>query len=250
MTEKEQESSQSPVRWMKKNQSMLSIAFGVSVLFIAMLMSTVIFMNSSDDGEEISTEVTLADGQKVLVRQDADSGIPSYMTGNVTPPPAPAKSPEAAIAFFDANKDLYKMSNPAEELSLEKQDNDNIGMTHVRLAQVYRGVPVYGSEMVVHFSAAGNIVTVNGSFTPAIDISVEPGVTAEAAVEEAVADIAVPAAPPVVNPPLLVIFPGEDGSGQLAWKIILESEEPLQRILYFIDAQSGGLIAKYDDLRT
>jgi hypothetical protein len=52
---------------------------------------------------------------------------------------------------------------------VEKVSRDGIGQTHVRLHQFYRGVPVFGAQLVVHMDELG-IRGVNGNFIPGIAV--------------------------------------------------------------------------------
>jgi hypothetical protein len=52
---------------------------------------------------------------------------------------------------------------------VERVSRDGIGQTHVRLHQFYRGVPVFGAQLVVHMNELG-IRGVNGNFIPGIAV--------------------------------------------------------------------------------
>jgi Zn-dependent metalloprotease len=243
-------SFQSLQEWLKKNYGMASLMAGLAILAFSISFATVLFVRASNQGEEISTEAVLTDGQKVLVRKDKSTGVPTYLTGNVTPPQSKPKSPEAVVAFFDANKDLYNMNDPATELAVKRSDTDNLGMTHVRMNQLYGGVPVFGAEMVVHFSPANKIQTVNGNYIPGIDVNTEADVAAEAAVSKAKGDLGSNAGVPAEQPPQLMIFSPDGKSQVLAWKITLVSEAPPTQMLYFVDAHSGEIAGKINNLKT
>ncbi len=71
-----------------------------------------------------------------------------------------------AMNFMIANKDLLKISDPANEFKLESTKKDDLGMTHVRYEQVYKGLEVWGNEVYVHFDKQGNISSLTGRFEP------------------------------------------------------------------------------------
>lgn len=57
------------------------------------------------------------------------------------------------------------LKNPAEELSL-MSSHDDISFDHVRFQQVYKGIPVWGRDLYVHFNAQGSAYLINGSYEP------------------------------------------------------------------------------------
>ena len=76
----------------------------------------------------------------------------------------------ALVGISDAERAaLSKSSTPAEgrDLQIAKTDTDSIGMTHVRLDQFYRGLKVFGAQLVVHMNGRG-ITAVNGNYVPEI----------------------------------------------------------------------------------
>ncbi|MCL5027846.1 MAG: M4 family metallopeptidase [Bacteroidetes bacterium] len=71
-----------------------------------------------------------------------------------------------AMNFMVSNKDLLKISDPANEFKLESTKKDALGMTHIRYEQVYKGLEVWGKEVYVHFDNHGNISSLTGRFAP------------------------------------------------------------------------------------
>ncbi len=110
-------------------------------------------------------------------------------------------SPESrAISFLEMHGRLLgiraaraggprTMVSEEPELVLDRVESDAVGQTHVRLDQVYRGVPVFGAELVVHMNDVG-ILGVNGTFVPNIELDTAPGLAAE---EAAAVALAIPA---------------------------------------------------------
>lgn len=63
-----------------------------------------------------------------------------------------------------------------DEYRLYKTEQDNIGFTHYRYQQYYKGVPVDGGEYLVH-EKDGTVNTANGNFYTGFDIDVNPSIT-------------------------------------------------------------------------
>jgi bacillolysin len=76
-------------------------------------------------------------------------------------------------------------SAPASELRVARVNTDELGVTHVRFEQFYKGVRVFGAQTVVHMNNRG-ITAVNGDFVPDINLGTTPRVTAANAAQIAV----------------------------------------------------------------
>jgi len=86
-----------------------------------------------------------------------------------------------ALAFFEAYGDLFGMSAPERELRPVSVSADGYGARHVKYAQVYAGVPVFGASLQAHFNKAGDLTAVNGVFIPNLDLNTTPTLSAGAA---------------------------------------------------------------------
>ncbi|MFB3788483.1 MAG: M4 family metallopeptidase [bacterium] len=71
-----------------------------------------------------------------------------------------------AVALASDIKTVLNIQNPAKEFHAERVQHDELGMTHVILQQEYRGVPVWGAEIGVHFNAGHDPVGLAGVYAP------------------------------------------------------------------------------------
>ncbi len=171
-----------------------------------------------------------------------------------------------ATHFLKENKSLLKIERPEEEFMVRTEEQDDLGMTHIRMDQYFEGVPVWASDVVVHLKDS-KVESFNGRYFPTPNIeSVVPYINAEAAehfaeehfIEHKVADKdqhhhhdhEVPAAfKDIVGfelpEPELVILPMEEGDKfHLVWHVSYFSDI-LHRYEYFIDAHSGEVLKHY-----
>ncbi|HEY8143449.1 MAG TPA: hypothetical protein VIG06_12290, partial [Kofleriaceae bacterium] len=125
---------------------------------------------------------------------------------------------------------------------------------HARLQQVHDGVPVFGSEIVAHADES-TFLGYNGFLTHGLDdFDTIPALSASDAIAIAAADRGAGIAW-ARQDSRLVILPGRDGLGaDLVWQIELANEPQdaadLGRWFYFIAADDGALVWKYDGLAT
>jgi bacillolysin len=124
------------------------------------------------------------------------------------------------------------------------QDTVLPGRQHERLDQYYRGVRVFGAN-VVRQTADGQTVSVLSSLYTNIGIDPSPTLTPEdvkAIVQRLSADR-------LPDPtPELVVLPLEPEGFQLTYRVRVKTG--FDRIVYFIDANTGAVVHQYSDLQS
>ena len=73
---------------------------------------------------------------------------------------------------------LFGVQDVAAELVPHQVQTDALGMTHLRLHQEYQGVPVYGSEVLVHLGSDQQVASANGRLVSEIRVDTTPQVSA------------------------------------------------------------------------
>lgn len=161
----------------------------------------------------------------------------------------------------------------SDNLVRYKQENDNLGFTHTRYHQTYKGIPVIGGEYIAH-QRSGLLDCINGSFFSIPEMSVTPSL-AEAtalskvlsfvgavkykwedeaemkALREAFDDPALSFEPKAE----LVIFPknfdfSDNADFRLAFKFNIFASEPESRANIYIDAKTGEIIGREELIHT
>jgi Zn-dependent metalloprotease len=220
----------------------------ISILLLqstpAMSSTTALGSPSSSGDLQITRDPATGAVTFLRSRKGLDSGV-TLETLN--------RDPAAAVrTFLMRVKDLLGMPRILEELAFKKKSVDNIGMIHIRLRQVYRGVPVHGAELVVHYAPDGKTVRAfNGRFIPRLGVDQTPILTSDDAI----------AAVREVQPqgdlweePLLRIYSGHiDASvsgNHLAWLVRIYDEKEPSRNLYVVNAHTGEILTSYNELDT
>ena len=134
----------------------------------------------------------------------------------------------------------------AGELRVRRTHEDTLlpARQHVRMTQLYRGVPVYGGQLVRQ-TEGERTVSVFGTLYEGIDIDASPLLSADQAIAAIERLSGVDLGPSRV--PELVVLPREDGGYVLTYTARAFAEATLSR--YFIDARTGALVLQRSELQ-
>lgn len=119
------------------------------------------------------------------------------------------------------------------------------GRVHERLGQYYRGVPVFGAQVVRQMDGR-SVVSVGGRIYEGLDLNVVPSLSPERAGEAALA--AAPAGARLQGDTRLGIFPLRDGSYRLTYRLRVRSDWTRRDV--YVDAHSGEIVRSINGLRT
>ena len=137
----------------------------------------------------------------------------------------------------------------AGELAVRLTRDDTMipGRRHERLAQLHRGVPVFGGELTRQSDAVSTL-TVFGTLYEGIDVDVAPRLSPA----DAEARLAARGGRPfgARGGPELVVLPLEAGGYRLAYRVRALFEESLDMRQSFLDAATGELLMEYGDIQT
>jgi bacillolysin len=198
---------------------------------------------------------------KLNVQRDRDSQLPIFIEGRQKGVSSQrgADIQEKAKAYLAGIKNLIAVQQPDAEFSVEKIEKDALGQQHIRLQQMYGGLPVYGGEVMLH-EKDGAIQAFNGrnyptpklaTLRPALgqaqaqqvaitDVSQKTTYVEMGAKEKAMLHYDGPSAE-------LVIFHVDENpkAPRLTWHITVRPNF-MQRWEYFIDAQTGKVLNHFD----
>lgn len=142
----------------------------------------------------------------------------------------------------------FGIARPEAELTAAGGWRDHLGHTHLRFRQTYRGLPVFGAEIRLHFDASGNLLTAQGTFIPDLALDPSPRRTPEEAAATAIAEVrrevegASSAALEAKHARLLVFREGllqrVPGPDRLAWEIEVGDGARIREFVY-LDAHTG-----------
>jgi Zn-dependent metalloprotease len=164
-----------------------------------------------------------------------------------------------ALGFLEANRPLFGLRDAAAELRLKQIEPDpRLGWHHVRLDQVYRGIPVFGRQLVVHLDKQLRVVSVNGQLAPGLDIDTEPRLTAEQAIDVALRNLRQEQLEPLErlrvqtdvrrDKTRLVVYVDRSGRATLTWQVTILTSSPLGQWHFFVHARRPLVVHALDSL--
>ncbi len=206
-------------------------------------------------------------GGTLNVSWDADTGIPRFLTGNIASacipynPTAAERGNPLAIArgFLDGNRDLFKLDAVARDFGVGRLEPDKqLGFSNVRLPQVYKGVPVFGKQLVVHLDQKGQIVAVNGQYAPGLSIPTQPSITKGQAEQVALDDLkenlldlsqsANVKANLLGDKTALAVYVDDNGKATLTWRVGALTDSPMGEWTIFVNAHRPVVVHAIDGL--
>jgi bacillolysin len=199
------------------------------------------------------------------VNYASETGLPIFiqnLPGNSASLQSTAGDPATAcFKYLNSIKSLLKMDHPEDQFAITRIHTDEFAETHIRLNQVYKGIPVYGGDVIVHLNKAGEGESFNGRYFPvSAKINTIPVLQPDAAIGSALSDLYKGSVPVTKEPGLsilvsqekpessLVIYRKRDdlSASVLAYHVTIFASDH-HRWEYFIDAASGEVINRFDN---
>ena len=130
--------------------------------------------------------------------------------------------------------------------STTRQDTMIPGRSHTRFEQLYKGVPVWGGELVRQEDAAGTL-TVFGGVYEGIDLDTRNPMS-EAAARSALLRGRPEGSALFPDEATLTVLPKAEGGYALTWRARVGTGTDI--LMTFIDATSGAVVMEYSDKQT
>lgn len=172
---------------------------------------------------------------------------------DLTDQPAPAPAGVEAQAEIDLAPQLEArvvtaLAAGRRDLRLVASEVDELGITHVRVRQLVRDIPVWEGEAIVHVDTDG---TTEITDERAVGIDVDPTATIAAERAEQIArDLAAcDDCTALAAPDLWVVRDGD--RARLAWRVRLTGFVGRREVMpiVFVDAHDGGVVRSWDNVQ-
>lgn len=157
--------------------------------------------------------------------------------------------------YMDGLGAYFPVNNITNEYGIEREEIDDIGMTHISVVQQFKGIEVESGNLKLH-GKNGLITHANGVFvaTPILS-SVSPGITIEQAQEVVINDFKIRKIYKRIEEAEKNFVPSKTietklvirGAGEEAMLVyrIDAFANLIQRFVYYIDASSGIIVDSY-----
>lgn len=148
----------------------------------------------------------------------------------------------AAMDYVETHRAELQLQGQYDRMDFKRMDEDQLGMTHVRLDQFYERARVDGGELIVHLNSNLTVTSVSAAIIPGIVVDLDNQVLFMTAreiartsfAEEGFSDL-------VFDNTELIVFHQND-IAYLAWSVGVYSETQLANRDYFIDAHTGAVL--------
>jgi bacillolysin len=162
-----------------------------------------------------------------------------------------SSSSSNALNYLKKNEDKTGIKNPDKNLKVKSVQKDELGMTHVRFNQAINGIPVEGSEVIVHFNKNHELVSVNGRTNQTLTddaVATTAPISSKTALQTALSSVNAPEELTYEPTTDLVVYPFEK-ENRTAYKVNVNfmGDEPGNWFVY-VDASSGKVIDKFNGL--
>jgi Zn-dependent metalloprotease len=124
--------------------------------------------------------------------------------------------------------------------------------THVRLDQLYRGLPVFGGQLITHIDSDGHSQTDNGRFYEGLKLSTTPSVTSAQAIAAAQQALGYKGSFAEAPSARLLVLP-QAGGAVLAYQVGLRIDDETDATAnhqYFINALDGSVALHYNTIHS
>ena len=156
---------------------------------------------------------------------------------------------DIALRFVSTYRQSLNLNESAADWRVGRAEAEGNGVNHVRLKQSYKGLSVFGADLVVHITN-NTVASLNGQYLADIQVDTQPTLTTQAVLK------AVVSAPGYKNPQLresqLVIFdPALLGAGtdqvHLAYSLVVDDPGADISDTVFVDAHTGKWLHQFSN---
>lgn len=230
--------------------------FTTLTLIIAMLLGTILPALPTQAQTETRTKAqTNRRGHSVRIwRAMAQAEEQSLEEQDQRRPDWVRAATRRSLTRLTAMREKLALENAATDLTLQSAEQDDLGQTHLRLAQRHRGVEVFGSQLLSHVKDNAE-ATIGGRTFDVKEVETTPTITAEQAIENAKAalnfsgEFAVEPSATLVVLPHSIFQETSSNEASLTYLVTLQIEDGTDATAahqYFVNAQDGQITWHYN----
>ncbi len=178
-----------------------------------------------------------------------ETGSAKFIKGKLTQKTS-EKSETIARDFLQQNPELLDLQDGLKEsLQIVSNEIDKQGHSHVYFSQSLNDIPVYEGSTQVHINPQGEIVAYKDYRLDAVDVSLEPLVDEEQALDIMLHDTGKTKEDLLEKKVRLILYRDSSRKVHLAWEVEWVSRQELAFSLHIIDAHDGSLLLKHSRMK-
>jgi bacillolysin len=183
---------------------------------------------------------------------------PEFVSGKLTKP-SKRSAEDIVFTYLNEQKELFKFNADAKSAFVVKEmKKDKLGYTYLRMQQMYKGTPVFGAMITAHVNKDGVLTAVSGTVLPELEKKSQLKQASKLNRNDAVAigqaDLASTLEGEIqyeVAPKASLVVYVEGETAQYAYHVNYNFLHPEPgNWAYFIDAKTGDVLAKYNEIHT
>ena len=156
--------------------------------------------------------------------------------------PEPDPAIVVALNYIDGHRAELGLREEVDQMVSYRVLKDDMGMTHVRFYQYYKGVRVEGGELIVHLSAALEVTRVSGEVVRDVQVDTNVTISAGTAARIAQEDFQSDGFHVIQEGLIETIVIRWNDIDHLCWTMVFNATDAIDIRQYFVDAHSGEIV--------
>lgn len=156
--------------------------------------------------------------------------------------PEPDPAIVVALDYIDSHRVELGLREEVDQMIPYRVQKDDLGMTHVRCYQHYKGVRVEGGELIVHLSATLEVRSVSGEVVRDVQVDIKVDVSALTAAHIAAEDFRSDGYTVSQDDGIEKIVLRWLDIDHLCWTMVFHATDGIDIREYFVDAHSGEIV--------
>ena len=103
--------------------------------------------------------------EEIFIKED--NGVQLFIDGEIDLDTNVSK--DKVLSYLEKNRALFGFKSEDIDFGIDKCKTDELGFTHVKLNQTFKGKEIYGRKITVHFDENGNIQSMTGTLEDRIE---------------------------------------------------------------------------------
>ena len=155
---------------------------------------------------------------------------------------------ETVRSFLLREGGMLGLRNTASDLRFHRRHVGKLGHSHLRFNQSYKGLPVFGAQVIAQLDTNGNMISFNGAYVRTPDKRFITAPTLTSAQAELTARSVISSGLQAVarSEPELMIYL-DNGQPVLTWRVRLQQGIP-DLWSVFVNARTGAIVTKWNEI--